>query len=84
MVREDWRLGTRRYFDSRRGFRKELLDATCSCLSIVRFDTGPKRSMQRLRRAEAERERHERSEEGAVHGSLGVFYVGCTCGGQKK
>ena len=35
-------------------------------------------------RAEAERERHERSEEGAVHGSLGVFYVGCTCGGQKK
>ena len=43
------------------------------------------RLAQRLRRAaEAERERHERSEEGAVHGSLGVFRVGCTCGGQKK
>ena len=23
-------------------------DATCSCLSIVRFDTGPKRSIGRL------------------------------------
>ncbi len=33
---------------ARRGFRKELLDAPCSCLSIVRFDTGPKRSMGHL------------------------------------
>ena len=35
-------------------------------------------------RHEGLRGEHERSEEGAVHGSLGVFYVGCTCGGQKK
>ena len=48
----DWSLGARRYFDSRRGvadrrrgFREELLDVTCSCLSIARFATGPKRAM---------------------------------------
>ena len=33
---------------ARRGFREELLDAPCSRLSIVRFDTGPKRSMGHL------------------------------------
>ena len=32
----------------RSGFREELLDAPCSRLSIVRFDTGPKRSMGHL------------------------------------
>ena len=36
----------------RRGFREELLDAPCSRLSIVRFDTGPKRSMGHLLGAE--------------------------------
>ena len=51
----DWRLGARRFFDSRRGvadrrrgFREELLDVTCSCLSIARFDTGPKRLVGHL------------------------------------
>ena len=38
--------------DRRRGFREELLDVTCSCLSIVPFDTGPKRSMGHLLGAE--------------------------------
>ena len=33
---------------ARRGFREELLDAPCSRLSIVWFDTGPKRSMGHL------------------------------------
>ena len=33
---------------ARRGFREELLDAPCSRLSIVRFDTGPKGSMGHL------------------------------------
>ena len=33
---------------ARRGFREELLNAPCSRLSIVRFDTGPKRSMGHL------------------------------------
>ena len=32
----------------RRGFREELRDAPCGRLSIVRFDTGPKRSMGHL------------------------------------
>ena len=51
----DWSLGARRFFgsrrgvaDRRRGFREELLDETCSCLSIARFATGPKRSMGHL------------------------------------
>ena len=51
----DWRLGATRFFDSRRGvadrrrgFREELLDVTCSCLSIARFDTGPKRLVGHL------------------------------------
>ena len=38
---------------ARRGFREELLDAPCSRLSIVRFDTGPKRSMGHLLGARA-------------------------------
>ena len=46
--------------------------------------TSAMRSDSDVRRPSGERERHERSEEGAVHGSLGVFCVGCTCGGQKK
>ena len=29
----------------RRGFREKLLDAACTFMSIVRFATGPKRSM---------------------------------------
>ena len=55
----DWSLGARRFFDSRRGvadrrrgFREELLDATCNCLSIVRFAHGPKRSMGHVLGAE--------------------------------
>ena len=43
------------------------------------------RLAQRLRRAaEAERERHERSEEGAVHGSLGVFVWGVPVGARRS
>ena len=34
--------------DRRRGFREELLDVTCSCLSIARFDTDPKRLVGHL------------------------------------
>ena len=36
----------------RRGFRELLLDAACTFMSIVRFATGPKRSMRHLLRGE--------------------------------
>ena len=36
----------------RRGFREKLLDAACTVMSIVRFATGPKRSMGHVLGAE--------------------------------
>ena len=55
----EWSLGAGRFLDlrrgvadRRRGFREELLDATCNCLSIVRFAHGPKRSIGNLLRGE--------------------------------
>ena len=36
----------------RRGFREKLLDAACTFMSIVRFATGPKRSMGHVLGAE--------------------------------
>ena len=36
----------------RRGFRELLLDAACTFMSIVRFATGPKRSMGHLLRGD--------------------------------
>ena len=55
----EWSLGARGVFGSRRGvadqparvprrIHEELLDATCNCLSIVRFAHGPKISIRRL------------------------------------
>ena len=38
----------------RRGFREKLLDAACTFMSIVRFATGPKRSMGHVLGAEKE------------------------------
>ena len=62
----------------RRGFRELLLDdAACTFMSIVRFATGPKRSMGHLLRGEKNNFFISRSGGGRGHRAVGSGSVEC-------